>query len=142
MHLEIQEACVSVCVCVCVCVCVKNCANIFRPTGEMVSGENQPRKIKTPLKDIFTSEKVEHHPRPLPPRRDVVWKTRLRREPQKEGSQRHFPFNFSERNPALNIPNRCSEFVRETKGTAEELKTRSFKHSRQQEACLLRGNDS
>ena len=79
----------------------------------MVSSENQPRKIKTPLKDIFTSEKVEHHPRPLPPRRDVVWKMRLRLEPQKEGSQRHFPFNFSERNTALNIPNRCSEFFRD-----------------------------
>lgn len=59
------------------CVCEEQC-KLFQTHLRNGIKENQSRKIKTPLKDIFTSEKVEHHPRLLPPRRDVVWKMRLR----------------------------------------------------------------
>lgn len=44
-----------------VCVCVKNSANFFDPPEKWYQGKISPEKAQTPLKDIFTSEKVEHH---------------------------------------------------------------------------------
>lgn len=82
MHLGASLACVPVCVCLCVCVCVFVAGLKFlKPTRETASGEKKQRKIKKPLKDIFISEKVGHHPQLPLPRGEVVWKTWLRRKP-------------------------------------------------------------